>query len=382
MEAAALTGFALFAIVTQCFGPDVGGVEVLMTGLADALIGAGEKVEVFADRAHSADAFERPYPIERFGFVRPVRRRMKRQAIARAFEAETFAGIFADSWKSVEAIPPTEIPIAVLAHGMELSADAPARKARRIASAFGRARTIIANSAYTAGLARRFVPSDAPPIVVAPPPVPVRSEPTAEALAAIDALIADRAPVLTTLARLEPRKGIDAVLRALPALRRAFPQAIYLIAGAGADLDRLRALAASLGVEDAAHFLGRIDEAQKAALLTKADLFAMPTRRDGDSVEGFGIAYVEAAFRGIPSVAGRAGGAADAVIDGETGLLCDGDNDADVEATLLRLLSDEPLRKRLGAAAQARAQSELTWSAALPRYLAAISPLPEGEGQG
>jgi phosphatidylinositol alpha-1,6-mannosyltransferase len=362
----------LFAIVTQCFGPDVGGVEVLMTGLADALAAAGEKIEVFADHAHSAEAFERPYPIQRFGFIRPVRRRMKRQAIARVLEADTFAGIFADSWKSVEAIPPTEIPIAVLAHGMELSPDAPARKARRIASAFGRAQTIIANSAYTASLVRRFVPNGGARIITLPPPVPAQSEPTTEALATVDALIAARGPVLATLARLEPRKGIDAVLRALPAVRRAFPQAVYLIAGAGADLDRLRALAASLGVEGAAHFLGRIDEAEKAALLARADLFAMPTRRDGDSIEGFGIAYVEAAFRGKPALAGRAGGAADAVIDGETGLLCDGDNDAEIEAALLRLLSDEPLRKRLGAAAQTRARSELTWAAALPQYLAAI----------
>jgi len=373
MEAPSPTGSALFAIVTQCFGPDVGGVEVLMTGLADALAAAGEKIEVFADRAHSTEAFERPYPIQRFGFLRPVRRQMKRQAIARAFETTGLEGVLADSWKSVEAIPPIAAPIAVLAHGMELPPDASPRKARRIFSAFGRARAIIANSAYTAERARRFVKDDGPPIIVVPPPIPAQSEPNAEALAEIDALIAGRSPVLATLARLEPRKGIDAVLRALPAVRRAFPRAVYLVAGGGADSNRLEALAGSLGVEDAVHFLGRIDEAQKAALLTRADLFVMPTRRDGDSIEGFGIAYIEAAFRGKPALAGRAGGASDAVIDGETGLLCDGANDAEIEAALRRLLSDEPLRKRLGAAAQARARSELTWSVALPRYLAALS---------
>jgi phosphatidylinositol alpha-1,6-mannosyltransferase len=362
----------LFAIVTQCFGPDVGGVEVLMTGLADALAASGEQIEVFADRAHSSEAFERPYPIQRFGLPRPVRRRMKRQAIARAIEATGFTGIFADSWKSVEAIPPTETPIAVLAHGMELPPDASPRKARRIASAFARARAIIANSAYTADLARRFVKGAAPQILVAPPPIPAQSEPTSEALAAIDALIAGRGPVLATLARLEPRKGIDAILRALPAVRRAFPQAVYLIAGDGADRRRLSALATTLGVADAATFLGQVDEAHKAALLARADLFVMPTRREGDSVEGYGIAFIEAAFRGKPALAGRAGGAADAVKDGETGLLCNGADDADVLAALLRLLQDEPLRSRLGTAAEARARRELTWSAALPRYLATI----------
>jgi len=259
----------------------------------------------------------------------------------------------------------------VLAHGMELPPDAAPRKARRIAAAFRRARAIVANSAYTAELARRFVDGEAP-ILIAPPPIPPQSEPTAEALAAIDKLIAGRGPVLATLARLEPRKGVDATLRAMPAILSAFPQAVYLIGGAGPDLARLRRLAAAAGVSKPAHFLGRIDEAHKAALLARADLFAMPTRREGDSVEGYGIAFIEAAWRGAPAVAGRAGGAPDAVIDGVTGLVCDGDDDQAVTSALLRLLADEALRKKLGAAAQARARAELSWPVALPRYLAAL----------
>ncbi|HEV3043890.1 MAG TPA: glycosyltransferase family 4 protein [Roseiarcus sp.] len=362
----------MIAIATQCFGPDLGGIEALMNGLADALAAKGEGLVVFADEPRSREAFARPYQIQRFGFVRPLRRRLKRAAITRASRATALQGIFADSWKSVEAIPPTAAPIAALAHGMELPLEASSRKARRIAAALARCQAIIANSAYTAGLARNFLEGGAPPVLIIPPPIPEQSEPTATALADIDALIAGRGPVLVTLARLEPRKGIDAALRALPAVRRAFPGATYLIAGAGADLARLRALAASLNVAPATHFLGRIDEAHKAALLTRADLFVMPTRRDGNSVEGYGLAYVEAAWRGKPALAGSAGGAADAVVDGETGLLCDGADDEDIRNALMRLLADEALRRRLGAAAAARARSELTWSTALPRYLAAI----------
>jgi phosphatidylinositol alpha-1,6-mannosyltransferase len=362
----------LIAIVTQCFSPDHGGIEALMTGLADALAASGEEVRVFADDARSRAAFARPYEIQRFGLVRPLRRLLKQRAIAHASGAQALKGIFADSWKSVEAIPQTGAPIAVLAHGMELLPEASPRKARRIAAAFRRARAIIANSAYTAGLAQNFLTAAAPPVLIVPPPISEQSEPTPEALAAIDELIAGRGPVLATLARLEPRKGIDAVLRAMPAIRRDFPSAVYLVAGAGADHARLTGLASSLRVADAVHFLGRIDEAHKAALLTRADLFVMPTRREGNSVEGYGLAYVEAAWRGKPALAGRAGGAGDAVIDGETGLLCDGDDDEDVRAALTRLLVEAPLREKFGAAAAARARSNLTWSAALPRYLAAI----------
>jgi phosphatidyl-myo-inositol dimannoside synthase len=362
----------LIAIVTQCFKPDHGGIETLMTGLADALDASGKRLLVFADRARIDEAFERAYEIRRFGQARPLRRWLKRQAIESAAAETKIEAIFADSWKSVEAIPPDIAPIAVLAHGMELPPDASWRKARRIAAAFSRARVVIANSAYTAALARKFVNGAAPRILVVPPPIAIQNEPPDAALAAIDERIAGRAPVLATLARLEPRKGIDATIGALPALRREWPNIVYLIAGEGGDGPRLRALAASLGVKNAVLLLGRVSEAEKAALLARADLFVMPTRRVGDSVEGYGIAYIEAAWRGKPSLAGRDGGAADAVIDGETGLLCDGANDSDVLGALIRLLRDDALRERLGAAAQARARSELVWSAALPRYLSAI----------
>ena len=85
------------ALATQCFAPDFGGVEVLMTGLADAVAASGRAVEVFADHIHRRDASElaRPYPIRRFGSIRPLRRWMKRRALAERAEPG-FAGVFAD----------------------------------------------------------------------------------------------------------------------------------------------------------------------------------------------------------------------------------------------------------------------------------------------
>jgi phosphatidyl-myo-inositol dimannoside synthase len=362
----------LILIATQCFAPDLGGIEALMTGLADALAASGVEVAVFADRAHARDPLIRPYEVQRFGALRPVRRWMKRRAIAEAMRGKAIEGVFVDSWKSVFAVPPISAPIAVLAHGMELPPDASSARMKRTAAALARAHVVIANSTYTAGLARKALCGEKKPVVVVPPPIPPQVEPNPAALAEIDALIRGKGPMIATLGRLEPRKGIDATLRALPAIRREFPGIVYLVAGGGDDLDRLRAIAASLGVADATHFLGRIDEVRKAALLARADLFAMPVRREGRSVEGFGLAYIEAAWRGKPALAGRAGGASDAVIDGVTGLLCEGGDDADVKAVLLRLLRDAPLRERLGAAAAARARGELTWTAALPRYRAAL----------
>jgi phosphatidylinositol alpha-1,6-mannosyltransferase len=298
---------------------------------------------------------------------------MKRRAIAGALRDGALEGIFVDSWKSVEAIPPTDAPIAVLAHGTELSAGASRARAERIRSAFARARSIIANSRYTAELAGNFIGESSAQIIVVNPPVAPLPAPDAPALAEIDRLIAGRGPVLATLARLEPRKGVDAVLLALAELRKTHRNLVYLIAGDGKDLARLRRLAATLHIEDSAVFLGSVSDPQKrAALLTRADVYAMPSRRVGHSVEGYGIAYVEAGWYGVPALAGNDGGAADAVVDAETGLLCDGGDQRQVLTALTRLVDDEALRKRLGVAAQARVRTALTWSAALFRYLAAL----------
>jgi phosphatidyl-myo-inositol dimannoside synthase len=364
----------LIALATQCFSPDPGGIEVLMTGLADHLSESGLDIQVFADhvRSKGANPLQRRYPVHRFGSIRPLRRLMKRRAIAKLAIGGGVTGIFADSWKSVAAIPADVGPIAVLAHGTEYPLDPAPEKARRINQALRRAQSIVASSHFTAGLIARFMDGVAAPIVVINPPIPSPQIAQPDALAAMDAIIAGRGPVLATLARLEPRKGVDAVLRALPALRAQHPRLVYLVAGAGADLARLRDLAARLQIEGSVVFLGQVSDPQKkAALLTRSDVYAMPSRRVGNSVEGFGIAYVEAAWHGAPAIAGNDGGAGDAVVNGVTGLLCDGSDDQ-VGEELSRLLDDEALRKRLGAAAADLARAKFTWAAALPRYLQAI----------
>jgi len=98
----------------------------------------------------------------------------------------------------------------------------------------------------------------------------------------------------------------------------------------------------------------------------------MPSYNVGTSVEGFGISYIEAAWFGVPSLGGLGSGAKDAVIDGQTGLLCDGNNQADVSTKLASLLDDPELRSKLGRAAQIRARGELSWEAMLPRFLDAL----------
>ena len=362
-------------IVTQTFPPDLGGMEELTGGLATALATEGHAVEVFADRIRSGRT-ELPSPgyvLHRFGGPRPWRRWRKRVAIARALRGGPPSALIADSWKSIEALPRVTggAPILVLAHGMEFPPDVTPAKAGRIRAALARATGVAANSRYTLGLLAPHMPPGTRCAVV-PPPIPPQPEPSPAELAAVRALMVGEGPVLLTLARLEPRKGIDMVIRAVAGLAAAHPGLSLLVAGDGPDKARLVSIAAKAGVADRVRFLGRVDAGMKAALFRSADLFVMPTRREGASVEGFGIVYLEAAWHGLAALAGREGGAADAVADGETGILCDGADPQAVEDAIAALLADRVALRTMGARAAARVRAGFLWPSVLPRHLALL----------
>lgn len=363
----------MILITTQCFPPDRGGIEILMGGLADALAASGKQVVVFADRAHeNGPEIKAAYTIHRFGGFKPLRRRLKARAVAKAVRSGRVEGIFADSWKSIERLPKLDVPIVVLAHGMEFPANPTSGKQGRIVRALAKAKRVIANSAYTASQAEPYVADKATRLSVINPPIGPQPAPADGAAAELAEVIAGRSPVLLTLARLEPRKGIDMVIRALPDVLKAHPNALYIVAGRGDDRPRLEKLAVDMGVGRHLHFTGAVDGPAKAALFSVADAFVMPARREGNSVEGFGIVYLEAAWYGVPSLAGREGGAVDAVRDGETGLLCNGDDPADVKRQILRLLGDAGLKKKLSAGASARARGPAQWSNAVKAFLNAL----------
>ncbi|MDZ4867139.1 MAG: glycosyltransferase family 4 protein [Alphaproteobacteria bacterium] len=363
----------MILISTQCFPPDRGGIEILMGGLADALAASGKDVAVFADDAHeTGPEIKAPYPIHRFGGFKPLRRRRKAWAIAKAVKRGGVEAIFADSWKSIERLPKLNVAIVVLAHGMEFPPNPTSGKQGRIVRALAKATRVVANSAYTASQAKPYVANSETRLRVINPPIGPQDEPTAGELGDLRAVIAGRSPVLLTLARLEPRKGIDMVIRALPDILKTHPNAVYIVAGGGEDRPRLEKLVVDSGVGRHVHFAGAVDGPAKAALFSVADVFLMPARREGNSVEGFGIVYLEAAWYGVPSLAGREGGAVDAVRDGETGLLCNGDDLADVRRQILRLLDDAALKKKLSAGASARAKGPAQWTNAVRDFLAAL----------
>lgn len=361
----------MILIVTQCFPPDRGGIENVMGGLADGLSAAGEEVAVLADLIRGGEA-ERAweYPVARFTGPKPWRRWKKMRAAKQLSHNMRLKAVIADSWKSIERIADPRAPLLVLAHGMEYPHHASEEKRARIRSSLAKADVVIANSAYTAGLVEPYITGETKLTVIHPPILP-QPEPSAAAVTALAQRVG-AGPMILTLCRLEPRKGIDQVIHAMPVLLQHCPALRYVVAGSGEDLSRLQALAQECGVAPSVQFVGAVDGDSKAALYARADLFAMPVRREGNSVEGFGLTYIEAGWYGCPSLGGRSGGAVDAVTDGVTGLTCDGENAAEVEACLLQLLGDDSLRQRLGTAAQKRAHTEMQWPQAIAKYQALI----------
>lgn len=150
--------------------------------------------------------------------------------------------------------------------------------------------------------------------------------------------------------RLVARKGFDQTIRAWPAVVAQHPMAHLLIVGDGPQRQELQQLIAASAMESHITLTGPLSDADLVAAYRSADLFVMPNRTmpDGDT-EGFGLVFLEANACGRAVVGGRAGGAVEAVRDGETGLLVDGYRVEEISAAINRLLADDDLRKRLEA---------------------------------
>lgn len=174
--------------------------------------------------------------------------------------------------------------------------------------------------------------------------------------------LADR-PVVVCVSRLVPRKGQDALIRALPAIQQRVPGTALLIVGGGPYRRTLERLARQTGVERDVVFTGSVPAAELPAYYAAGDVYAMPcrTRNRGLDVEGLGIVYLEASATGLPVVAGDSGGAPDAVRDGETGYVVNGRNLSQIADRVSTLLADRDLARRMGAAGRAWVEREWRW---------------------
>ncbi|MCY3862335.1 MAG: glycosyltransferase family 4 protein [bacterium] len=170
------------------------------------------------------------------------------------------------------------------------------------------------------------------------------------------------APVVVSISRLVPRKGMDVLIASSARLADRHPGLTLAVAGAGRDRARLDRIIGSTGAP--ARLLDRVADSDLPDLYGCADVFAMVCRQrwGGLEQEGFGIVFLEAAAAGVPQLAGDSGGAAEAVEHGRTGLVVQKPSQLDaVTACLDTLLSDRVRLQRMGLESRLRAVAEFSY---------------------
>ena len=268
-------------------------------------------------------------------------------------------------------------PYAVVLHGSEVTVPGRLPMARSILARVLRgASLVICAGNYPAAEAERAAGCTLPTVVVPPGVDTDRFRPLDEAERASvrrELGLPVDAPLVVSVSRLVPRKGMDTLIRSAARLERTEPDLVVAIAGSGRDRRRLEGLVASTGAP--VRFLGRVPEELLPGLYGAGDVFAMlcRSRWGGLEQEGFGIVFLEAAAAGVPQVAGESGGAAEAVAHERTGLVM-GRPDAveQVARTLSDLLGDRERRTEMGREARRRAEAEFSYDVLARRLRAGI----------
>jgi len=156
--------------------------------------------------------------------------------------------------------------------------------------------------------------------------------------------------VIVSVGRLVHRKGQDHLIESMPKILEAVPNAHLLLVGQGPYRDYLQQLVTKNALEDSVTFIGRIQHADLPQYICVGDIFAMPSRSRlmGLEVEGLGIVYLEASACGLPVLAGNSGGAPDAVLHNETGLVVDGTDNKQIATAAIELLTKEDSARKMG----------------------------------
>ncbi len=371
-------------LVTNDFPPKVGGIQVYLWELWQRL--DPTKTSVLTARSHPDHAaFDQEQATRGLRITRvrspilylPTPRARRRISSTAVLEGASLV-LLDPVWPLGRLGPRVGVPYGIVLHGAEFTIPARLPILRRLIAATLRdAAVVVCAGRYQVEEVKRLVGGEAH-VVEIPPGVDcgriVPLGPDERVAARRHLGLEEHALVVASVSRLVPRKGMDVLIEAASQLRADHPDLVVAIAGTGRDDRRLRRIAARLDAP--VRFLGRIDEEEKAALLGSADVFAMPCRSrwGGLEHEGFGIVFLEAAAAGLPQVAGDSGGAADAVVDHETGLVVRRPRDRNEVASALRsLLADPALRRRMGAVARARAVACFDYDKLAPRLAEALA---------
>lgn len=339
------------------------GVEIV------ALCQPGGAVESSSWLADCRPVLPRLMPRPR-GFL--VRSLLALGRVRRAAQDCDVLHVIAEPYAPLAAQAAGDRPLVVTAHGTYV----PQTSQRRWVGglyrrAYHRAH-LIAVSDYTAGQVRAALP-ELDPVVIrngvhfahfqTPAPAPHKTGPTVLASGGV-----------------KLRKGTHLLVEALVHVREHVPDVQLVVTGRQDDapyLAEIRARIARWGLEDCAHLVGQIPECDLRGWYQHADVFALPSLSADGKFEGFGLVFLEASASGLPVIGTTGSGVAEAVIDGQTGLLVPQDNAPALADAIVRLLTDDDLRARMGAAGRAYAQTQ-DWAEAAAQVRALYTQVTRG----
>ena len=335
----------MYLIITRNFPPEVGGMQNLMWGLTNSLSKLN-MVKVFADYHENHIEFDKKvsFSIERVKGPKILRKYRKSFLINDFIKQNTKINcLIADHWKSLENINTNKKKICLI-HSKEINHKKGSWLNKRVLNVLNNIEYVVANSNFTKNLAIDLGVLSEKIIVINPGIDPVYKVPQ-DLMKKAEDIFGAKKNRLITVSRFDKRKNHEKVIMALRNLKEIYPDIIYLCIGYGDEEENIKNLVEQLNLGNQVIFLKNISNDLKNALVASSNIFIMPSIIDKKSIEGFGIAFVEAAQFGVPSIGGKDGGASDAIVHEKTGLICDGNSLEDISASVDTLLKDRKYKE-------------------------------------
>ena len=329
----------MFVISTRNFPPEVGGIQSLMGGLSVSLLKHGP-VKVFAENFDDFEKFDKNsgLDITRVAGFKIFRKYRKANLVKEFSLKNSVRAFFFDHWKSIEKIDDNILKNSTsfcLIHSKEINHEKGSILNKRMLRALNKSSYVISNSEFTKNLAIKNG-LEAKKIKIIHPGCNYPIKIDNKNLETARELYRNCFPKIITVARLDKRKSHQNILMTIKNLKPKFPKIKYISIGSGDELANLKNLKSELGLGNEVVLIENSTELLKVALLDQSDLFLMPSIKHKKSVEGFGISFIEAAAYCSGSIGGKVGGASDAIKDGETGYLCDGESLDEIYSSIIK----------------------------------------------
>ena len=357
-------------IVTQTFPPRIGGMQSVMSALAKNF----SKIiptYVFPDHnipnSHPIRSYKIEFNFSQFPKIfRPFIKKIKLKKILKEDDI-----IICDSWKSLNALPNTNNKIVMLAHGQEFLSKSKKNKINKLVK---KVSIVISSSNYTKNIFLKICKFPKSKTYVIPPTYEIENN----KIKIQNKSSNKKDLILTTISRLEERKGFLPVIKAFKYLikNKLINNFVWSIYGNGYLKKIIKDQINYYKLNKYIKIKNFVNEKSKEKILMNSDLFIMPSYKVENSIEGFGISYIEAAKYSVPSISGVDGGVVDAVIHNETGWNVNTLNQKELENVIFEAINNQTKRNQFGKNARQLFIKKFASDKVLRKFMAAIRNSP------